>query len=439
MRSGRRLSRAAALARLSSPPARVRYRLLAQEDDLGRIDPFVVVAGVLSSARGGVQFLRLDEPLDEFDQLVCATDGSTGSIAKLLLRDALKGQVPGLGSSLIPRAVREGVLLFLRVDSALWALAVRRPIEGRVRALVRSDLSAGLLRLLDGSPRELRDSRFDGWRETVDFDITRLPDPHDGTMAELASVRCLQRVEVGPQLHLVGGIRLDGGFLGIGGLLPEVHCTKAEDAVLFRLSEGFGEDHSTLVTTLEGDRECRGVFTWPMSHGDLEGAYVFVGRREGLVLVAREVRFHLRGLSHAYADPTAPDHWLVEAGTVDMAPAAEARDAFLEQEPCRPAPPPALDRALEESLPLFTDHSVDDNAQYDRLVEALAAISVSRKGIGEAELVEIFGKIIPDASGPAVWGIVRGWLGGRLLRLPHPATVAWSSLLRTTATIGVDP
>lgn len=401
---------AAALARPFSRPGRIRYRLLAQEDELGRIDPFVVAAGVLSGVRGEAQLSRLDEPFDEFDQLVCAANGSPGLIAKLLLENALGDKLSGLGSSSIPRAVREGVLLFQRVDSAVWELAVRRPNEGRVRTLVRSDLSAGLLRLVDGSPREARDTRFDGWCELADFDITQLVDPRDGAVAELASVRCLQRVEVGPQLHLVGGIRLDGGFLGIGSLLPEVHCIEAEDAVLFRLSEESGEDHSTLVTMLEGDRERRGVFTWPMGHGDLEGAFVFAGRREGFVLAPREVRFHSRGLNHAYAGPTTPDHWLIEAGTVDVAPAAEARDAFLEQELCRAAPPPAVDRALAESLPMFTNYSADDEAQLDRFVEALAAISASRKGIGEAELIEILGKVIPDANGFAVWGIVRAWL-----------------------------
>ena len=110
---------AAVLAPASARPTRVRYRLFAQEDELGHIDPFVVAAGVPFGARGGAQFTRLDEPFDDFDHLVCAADGSTGLIAKLLLMEALEGKLPDFVASPLPRAAREGVLLFQRLDAPL--------------------------------------------------------------------------------------------------------------------------------------------------------------------------------------------------------------------------------------------------------------------------------------------------------------------------------
>jgi hypothetical protein len=400
---------AAAVARPLKRPARIRYRLLAQEDELGRIDPFVVAAGVLSGARGEVQFSRLDEPFDDFEHFVCAADGTTGLIAELLLMDALEGKVPGLGSSPIPRAVREGVLLFQRLDSATWGLAERRPNEGRVRVLVRSELSASLLRLLARSRRESRETSFDDWRELADFDVTELADPRAAGVAELASVRCLQRVEIGPQLHVVGGIRLDGGFLGIGGLLPDVHCAEAQRVDLFRVSEQSGESRSTSDGTLERDSERRGVFGWPLVNRDLEGAYLFAGMREGLVVASREVRFHSRGLSHEYSSPTNPARWLVEAGTVDIAPPPEVLDVFLAQQ-SGGGPEPVVDTALAEGLPVLTHFSADEKAEHDRLIEALAALSVSRKGMAEVELVEILGKTVPEVTGFAAWGMIRAWL-----------------------------
>jgi hypothetical protein len=401
---------AALAARPSGRAARVRYQLLAQEDELGRIDPFVVAAGVPTVAHRGAHFSRLDEPFDEFDYFVCAADGSTGLIARLLLMDALEDKVPGLDASPIPRAVREGVLLFQRVDSAIWKLAVTRPREGRVSALVRSRLSAGFLRLLGGSRRETRETRFDGWCELADFDITELAEPREAKVAELASVRCLQRVEIGPQLHLVGGIRVNGGFLGIRSLLPEVHCAEAEHVALFRLLEEPGEPRSTLLTALQPDDERWGVFGWAVDHRDFEGAHVFAGTREARVVASREVLFHSRGLSHVYAGPTDPARWLVEASSSDVALPGQASDVFLAHEPGGAAPRPPIDTALAEDVRVFTDRSVDDDAQHDRLVEALAAISVVRKGIAEAELIEILGKMIRDANGFAAWGIIRGWV-----------------------------
>src|SRR5690606_26130089 len=100
----------AAIATLeNSQRRRVRYGLLGQEDALGRIDVFVVAAGMRSSIRRGVKFARLDDPFDEFDHVLCTADDNPGFIAKLLLMDALEDKVPDLPASSIPHAVRQGV------------------------------------------------------------------------------------------------------------------------------------------------------------------------------------------------------------------------------------------------------------------------------------------------------------------------------------------
>lgn len=402
------LEAVALAARPDGRAARVRYQLLVQEDELGRIDPFVVAAGLPSSGRRGAHFSRLDEPFDDFDHVLCAADGSTGLIAKLLLMDALEDKAPGFGASPIPRVVRQGVLLFQQLDSATWELAVTRPSEGRARALVRTHLSTGLLRLLSGPQRQAHETRFDGWWEIAPFDVTELGEPREGDASGLASVRCLQRVEIGPQLHLVSGVRVDGGYLGLRGLLPEVHCPDAEHAALFRLSEESGELRSTLVATLEPVGERPEVFGWAPGHGDLEGAYVLAGTRKGRVVAPREVLFHSRGLSHDYRGPTDPTRWLVEACASDIVPAGP--DVFLAPEIARPTPLPATGAISTEAIRVLTDRSVDDDAEHDRLVETLAAISVVRKGIIEAELIEILGKIAHESTGFAVWGIIRGWV-----------------------------
>ncbi|BAH40612.1 MAG TPA: hypothetical protein DGD08_04025 [Gemmatimonas aurantiaca] len=402
---------AAALAdRRDSGDVRIRYRLLAQEDELGRLEPFVVTAGVPSGTRHSAQFSPLDEPFDQFDHLVCATDGSTGLIANLLLMDALADKVPGLGASPISRAVRDGVLLFRQVDSATWELAVTRPTEGKVRALVQSRLSDAFMRLVSGPQRHPREARFESWCEVAAFDVTELAEARESTAPELASVRCLQRIEIGPQLQLVGGVRVDGGYLGLSGLLPEVYCAEAEHASMFRLSEESGKRRSTHIATLEPVGERPGVFGWSPGHGDLEGPYVFAGTRDGRVVAPREVLFHSRGLSHDYEYPTDPARWLVEDCSTDVAPAGLASEIFLATGIGSPTRLPAVDALALESVHVLRNRSVDDNNEHDRLVEALAAILMARKGIAESELIEILGKIVRQATGFAVWGIIRGWV-----------------------------
>lgn len=357
----------------------------------------------------GARFSRLDEPFDEFDHLVCATDGSTGLIAKPPLMEALEDKVPGLGASPIPRAVREGVLLLRQVDSATWELAVTRPSEGKVRALVPTRLLDAFLRLVNGPERHPRESRFDGWREVDAFDVTALAEPRESAVPELASVRCLERIEIGPQLHLVGGIRVDGGYLGLSGLLPEVHCAEAEHAALFSLSKESGSCADPRRDTGTRGRASRSL-RWSPGHGDLEGAYVFAGSRNGRVVAPREILFHSRALSHDYECPTDPSRWC--RGLHFRRRACWSGGGHLSRARNRPSywPGAVIDALAAEGIDVLTGRSVDDDSEHDRLVEALAAISVARKGIGEAELIEILGKIVRHATGFAIWGIIRGWV-----------------------------
>lgn len=383
------------------------YQLFGQEDELGHIDPFVVATAAPHVSKGA-RFARLDDPFDRFAFLVCATDGSTALIVKLLLLDALEDKVSGIRASPMVRAVRDGVLLFRRVDSAIWELATTRPTEGRMRALIRSDLFSDFLRLLSGSHRIARETRFDGWSEVADFDITELAQPQRSVGSVLVAVRCLQPVEVGSQLHLVGGIRLEEGFLGLQGMLPAVNCRDAEHAAVFRLSEESGEERSSLVATLRPVAKQPGVLAWPEGHGDLEGPHMFAGIRGGEIVAPRHVVFHSRGLSHEYEAPTDPSRWLVEASNSDVAQASDGLNAFLSQVSHERFANSLANEVHEGERVLF-GRSVDDHAGHDRFAEAAAAISVARKGISEGDLIELLAATVPEASGLAAWGSIRAW------------------------------
>lgn len=388
---------------------RIRYQLLAQEDDLGRIDPYLVSAGANSGIRRGVQLTVLDEPFGDFDHFLAGADGSTALIAKLLLMDALEDKIPGIGASPVMRAVKDGVLLFRQADSATWVLALTRPAEGRIRALVKVRRETAFSHILPARHNNGRDTCFEGWREFGSFDASDLAEPSDADAFGLSSVRCLQRVELGSQLNLSSGIRVGGGYLGIQGLMPDVQCTEADHVTLIKREERHGEGHLSVALALEPLQERTGAFGWPKTYGDSEGTFIVAGVRAGRTVAQREVSFYSRGLRHDFAHPTAPDRWLTEDLVYDLAPASEVSDIYLAPDVTCAARAPSAGATAAPDRSLLLNCSVDDDRELDRFVEALAAITVARKGIAEVDLIELLHKTVSDATGFGVWGVIRGW------------------------------
>jgi hypothetical protein len=394
-------------ARAARRKERVRYQVIAQEDDLAHVQPFVVAAGALPGNSAGIDLSLLDEPFEDFTHFL-VTGERTDLIARLLLMGGLDDKVADFRASPIPRAVREGVLLFRQVDSSTWDLAVTRPSEGKARALVRSYLIESFIRLVPPAKRQSRDTRFEGWRETVAFDAAELAEPNKSLSPDLTSVRCLQRVEVGLQLHLMDGIRVEDGYLGFSGLRPEVHCTEVTHVQLIRRAGEAEDSRVTEVATLAQVIDRPGVFGWVPDDNDLDGAHLLVGSQRDRVLARRRVNFHSRVLSFDYKMPTDPTRWFVEGCSSDVVPAGEASNRFVASDVSRPAPLPAAEALHDEAARVFTKCSIDDSTRHDHLVEALAAIASGKKGIPEAELIEIVTKIVGYA-GPTIWEIIRGW------------------------------
>src|SRR5579872_171221 len=388
--------------------SRIRYQLFAQEDELGRIDPFIAASGVPSRPIAQMRFSRLVEPFDVFDHLVTDADGNPTSVTKSLLTIRSHDRIPGLAASPLVRAVKEGVLLLKRLDSAIWELTLTRPSDGKICALVRHDLSARFLRLLVIARRDARESRIAGWDEISEFDVTQLAVPRLSDLTGLARIRCLQPVEVGPHLHLISPIRVDGGVLGIRSVLPEVHCADAESGAVFRLSESDGELHSKLFADLQPDPQNAHVFRWPVLDDDLDGPFIVAGTRNGGVVASREVVFHSRGLSSNYLGPTDPTRWFVETSRSDVSAAVSALDLYLAMDTSSGAQQMGHSRADIASV--IPDFSVDAEASHDRLTEVLAAISVARKGISEGELFELFTRLLSGSKEFGVWEILRGWV-----------------------------
>lgn len=387
----------------------LRCQLCAQEDEFGRLDPFLVTDGTTEDIGGSVHLSPLDEPIDRFDHVLCGDAGGARGGAIRLFRDVSPEGLSGLDTSTIRRAIQDGVLLFQAVDNVVWAFTATRPTDGRVRALVRATVCEEFLSLVSGGP-PTSNSSLPGWREVGQFDATELLELPVGATSGLASIRCLQRVEIGPRLRLVGGIRLDGGYLGANEFLPQVHCANAahaESATIAQGNDTHGE--SPAIAPLEPVHGRSGAFCWPTTAGDLLGSHIVAGVSSGRVVASRRVTFHTRALRYDYLPPTSLERWLVEGCVPDVVPPT-AGDAYLtdslEGESSRPL---RLDDAQAEVVSVFTAHTVEDR-QFDRAIEALAALAASRRGLGEGELADILEKTISYAADFPRWSVIRAWL-----------------------------
>ena len=78
-------------------------------------------------------------------------------------------------------------------------------------------------------------------------------------------------------------------------------------------------------------------------------------------MAPREVSFHSRGLSDAYARPTDFALWVVEASSRDVGVPGEVSDAFLAPEGGSTGTQPPIDTAVAEGVHVFASASVDDD------------------------------------------------------------------------------
>jgi hypothetical protein len=390
---------------------RIKYQLFVQEDELLRADPFVLATAPPSLREHRMVFERLEDPIRDYQFLLRASDGSVIEITRMLLRGALNTTLPHLTRSPLGRTVDQGVLLFARGSNAVAELAESCPVEGAAVALVRQSLSKSFLALLPDRT-QARNSKFDGWVEIGPFELATLRRPTEKNSPQLMRVRALQATTVGAQIRLAGGQRIDGGYLGLRGMLPAARCPGATDIIGIPLLPEEEKHLDTQRVPLR--RSSSEAEAFAFESGDLDGLFNLVAKNDDQVIASREIHFRSRVLSYDYAVPTDPQRWIIEASPSDVLPASGGRDCFLAA---------ASGNSVNDSLRLprpvenaTNDHessevmSVDDDPALDRFVEALAAICASRKGIAESEFLELLESMLQVEAGPEIWDVVRAWL-----------------------------
>jgi hypothetical protein len=396
-----------------------RYQLFLQEDDLLQVEPFLV-ASRNTGTSAALRFDPLEEPLRDYPFLLRAgAEGSTLRVSQQVLLGSFAREAPDFRRSLVPRLVEQGVLLFMRNDDGTRELTASRPAEGRVWALVRRDLSTSFLDLLAPARPQSRPAKFDNWFDIGPFDAASLHEVSTGGRHPLANIRCLQQTSVGPHIALSEGIRVDGGFLGTPSGLPVARCQDADAMTLFAVPTSGTDTGAALPASVLSRRIESEVFEFvEADRREREGRFNLVAMRRGQPIASREIAFHSRVVASEYETPTDPQAWMIEAAGPDVLSARDGRDVFLKTDPTSAQDAIELSRRTvalrsrlnngEEFDPLV--RSIDDDTRLDQCTEAIAAISVRRKGISESELLELFAQILQIPQGPGIWDVVRSWI-----------------------------
>jgi hypothetical protein len=407
---------------------------------------------LLSTVPGDViskelSFIEADTPYGEFGSVLCVGRSLTRDLHQAthrLLRGVYRDVLTGSGWQAIKIAVEQGVLLFKKTESLSWELTFTRQEEGGFRALVRDSLVAVFLEAFrnDRRPNE-KPSQYDGWSEMELFPGELLGSLTYADDSPLAEIRCLQPTVSGPRLSLIGGCPVDAGYLGIPACLPLVRAPLSDAVEVVPV--GWKEGRETIRLTRVGNDSPD--FSFP---GDLQiplkGRHRVVGsRHDGTVLVKKEVVFRPEIVVNAYARPTDTNAWEMEAGGPDVVTydkdqndTARPSDGTIRGTHARAKDAVARSRAsvlfprgksalgtwsrMEVST-LPKGHGVlepREFAEADRFMEICGGFAMRRKGIPEADLLDLVRECLTVDRYDQQWDVVRAWMeGGHLDRLQY--------------------
>lgn len=330
---------------------------------------------------------------------------------ELLLSGSFRASVPELSTGGLLRAVEDGILLFVPDEEDVWFATFSLPYAATsIRALVRSDRAATVLKGLEsvGAPVHTRQSRYAGWIEFDGFSDQHLREAKLAT--KFPNVLALQETIDAPKLVVRGGVRLPNGWLGKRAALPEFTIAPPGSVVTIEAAEQ-EEGRDSLPAPAIPDRP--GVYTVPMPPDvplDLDGCYLVRAKIGGTVLTARPIEFRSNVLSASYKLLTRPEDWLCEAGTSTLPLEGGTRKDIRVSVP------------LEEGAPFLS--LLDDDSSNDvvggpapevgSLTEILAGLSLRKRLIGAAELVDWFGRVL-GIQGNLLWETVRAWVEAGVL------------------------
>ncbi len=426
---------AAVLAESVTGQTSVRYQLFAQLDEEFRGELLLMTTGLPQRVPRGLSIshssVRLGSCTHVVEQASGSNAGPTGAVL-LMLQGVLDDSLSGWQRSVPGRVCDEGVLLFTTSESGVRQLVAHRPDDERVWALVADRWVAPFLDLFPPAERPLaKASRYRGWQEIGPFYGAHLARIDATPRAALAQLRCLQPTRVDVAIHLARGVRVDGGYLALRGVLPEVRVGSPErpvDSVVvyaIRAADGGGV-LAEYVAPLTTDPSDQTRFRFPREFGEgLEGRHNLVALRSQEIVATRQLTLHSRILGRPFLEPTEPNRWWVESAAGDVVPAGDpvARAPFFD---VLSGEAPVRRRSTVTSRSTFSrngsqrstsegevatppESRIEDHEGVDRFVEWAAGLATVRRGLTEGELLDMAEECFGTLDWGTHWDVLRAW------------------------------
>lgn len=218
----------------------------------------------------------------------------------------------------ISSLVDQGFLPFVPGSHGLLEVASGHEQLAEVSvALVREAIVPDLLRLI--GQHSTRPSIYRGWVQISNPRLRALG-PEEVEQTALAKTWILQRSLSPITSRIIGGVRVDDGWLGVSEVLPTIVAPGASRVTL----EG---STGTVVLSKSGDD------AWALPAKDIAGEFtISVSFDEAGE--QRAVRFHSTPATEAFKTPTDPAAWIIESfqGTATLAAQSLFADALRDED-----------------------------------------------------------------------------------------------------------
>jgi hypothetical protein len=276
--------------------------------------------------------------------------------------------------------IAEGLVLFQQDEDAYWRFSPTLREDAPAQMLVRHDrlpTTSATAAWLD-----IRRSRYESWFEVRCDDVRKLRAlfgrPSQNGLSTFA-----QSI-TSADATIIGGIRIDGGWLGRRSFLPVVACSAATAVTAW---DEFGKTIELVPSRGSG---------WTFPAKDICGVVTVRATLPSHDDRIRFVRFYRDVVGDRYAQPR-PGRWLCETSATDLVDYSADASMIVGDEPTG-----WLSRAVATNA--YPTAAAGEELESDALLTALAAMSTSG-GIPEKMLVDTVTRVEPNQA--SAWGVIR--------------------------------